>query len=81
MTKVIPQNYELQAETLDEQIAEVIEQLQTQPDSSDLRYALPSDVEILSYTMSGYQLTVDFSESYSKLKDSEEVLVRAESLY
>ncbi len=77
MTKVIPQNYELQAETLDEQIEEVIEQLQTQPDSSDLRYALPSDVEILSYTMSGYQLTVDFSESYSKLKDSEEVLVRA----
>ena len=77
MTKIIPQSYELQSDTMDEQIAEVIEQLQTQPDSSDLRYALPSDVEILSHTLSGYQLTVDFSEGYLKLKDSEEVLVRA----
>ncbi|MBO5259168.1 MAG: GerMN domain-containing protein [Agathobacter sp.] len=77
MTKIVPEDYELQSETLEEQIEEVIEQLQTQPDSSDLRYALSSDVEILNYSMSGYQLTVDFSENYSKLTPSEEVLVRA----
>lgn len=77
MTKIIPQSYELEEETLDAQISEVIKQLQTQPDSSDLRYALPSDIEILSYSMSGYQLTVDFSENYLNLNASEEVLVRA----
>lgn len=77
MTKIIPEDYKLQSENLEDQIEEVIERLQTQPDSSDLRYALSSDVEILSYSMSGYQLTVDFSENYSKLSATEEVLVRA----
>lgn len=77
MTKIIPRGYELKEETIDAQVSEVIEQLQTSPDSSDLRYALPSDIEILGYSMSGYQLTVDFSENYWNLKDSEEVLVRA----
>lgn len=77
MTKIVAQEYKMQGITQEEQIQEVIEQLQTQPDSSDLRYALPADVEIQSYSMTGYQLTIDFSESYTQMKASEEVLVRA----
>lgn len=77
MNRIIPQEYEIQGTTQQEQIEELMEQLSSQPDSVEVQQTIPKDVQINEYTANGYRLLLDFSEEYYEMNATQEVLVRA----
>lgn len=76
-TKILPQETELSNAGGDAMIVELLDLLATQPDDTSMRQTIPSNVQVLGYTTTAYQITVDFSEEYYQLSQTDEVLTRA----
>lgn len=76
-TKIIPAAYEPVAKETETLALELLEALQEEPESAELRQTIPNSVEILGCKQSAYMLTVDFTDAYYDMGASEEVLVRA----
>lgn len=76
-TKIVRVDYEPTANDTKGLIDELIEQLETDPGSVEYRKTIPNDVQITSYDVDGALLTLHFSDQYSSMEPSEEVLRRA----
>lgn len=76
-TKLIPETVEIKATEGEDLVWELLEKLQVQPEDAGLRPAIPSDVKVQGITLTAYQITVDFSEEYYKMEQTEEILTRA----
>lgn len=72
-------SYEYTTETTDETLLlqELIEKLQEAPVETTNRAAIPEEIKVESYSWNKDQLTIDFSEEYSELSQTGEVLSRA----
>lgn len=77
MTKIVPQEVELQATDTTGRIQELLRILQEQPEDAGLRQTIPKNVKVLGVTEIAYQITVDFDRDYYKLNPTEEILTRA----
>lgn len=75
-TKLVPQEIELDTEG-DERIGELLCALATQPNDASMRQTIPADVKVLGISTSAYQITVDFSEEYYQMGQTDEILTRA----
>ena len=60
-TKIVPQEIELENTNGIAMVEELLAALQTQPSDATVRQTIPTNVEVLGYKGSSYQLTVDFS--------------------
>lgn len=78
VTKIIPCSLEMEETEDGEALAmTLLEALQSEPDSSELRQTLSDNVSVKSCIINGYMLTVDFSSEYYSMNPTEEILVRA----
>lgn len=76
-TKVVRESYELKAMTYEGQIEELIRALSKEPKKIGHRKAKPDTVELLDYTFSKGQLSLNFDVSYLSLTGISEILARA----
>lgn len=76
-TKVGSYEYGLKAETLEEQMDELVEQMKTLPDKLNYKSVLTMGFELNSYKVKGGQLILDVNEQYRMMSATTEVLVRA----
>lgn len=76
-TKIVPQDIELENTNGIAMVEELLAALQTQPSDATVRQTIPTNVEVLGYKGSSYQLTVDFSQEYYQLSPTDEILTRA----
>ena len=76
-TKIEAEDRELQANTTDGQIKEMLELLRDNPESEKLKSVLPEEVRISDYKLENGQLYLDFSVEYQELQRVYEVLCRA----
>ncbi len=74
---LVEEKYYRQAESGDEAIEEVIRILQNPMDKASVRSAIPEEVEILGFEVEKEILKLTFSEAYTELRASAEVLLRA----
>lgn len=77
MTKIIPQEVDLQADDATGQIQELLQLLQQQPEDAGLRQTIPKNIKVLGVTEVAYQVTVDFNQDYYELNPTDEILIRA----
>ena len=77
MTTLVSEEYDSKATESEALIEELLEKLQSAPDSSKLRQTIPTNVKVNSFILNGAYLYIDFSEEYKALKPEEELLVRA----
>lgn len=77
ITKVVPQEYDSTGATGEELVWELLEQLASPPDSSQLRQTIPTNVVVNGMKSDGSYLTIDFSETYRNMSVTEEVLIRS----
>lgn len=77
VTKLVPVEIELEETTEDARIDKMLEYLQTNPNETGIRQAIPKSIKVLGTSKNSYQLVVDFDESYYQLKPTEEILTRA----
>lgn len=76
-TGVEMHEYEIQAETQEEEMEELIEKLGTMPDKLAYKAPLQMGFGLLSYRLEEGILYLDMSEEYHNLSPTKEVLVRA----
>ena len=76
-TKIVPQEIELESTNGIAMVEELLAALQTQPSDATVRQTIPTNVKVLGYKGSSYQLTVDFSQEYYQLSPTDEILTRA----
>lgn len=76
-TKIVPENYKNTKAKEEELAWELLNRLSAEPDSSQLRRTIPSEVMVQDVSSKGAYLTVDFNENYKNLSVAEEVLIRA----
>lgn len=76
-TRIVPESYELEAEEQMEQVGELIGKLQEQPEESGIVRTIPETVQLQGYQIEGLSLVIDFSDSYYKMSNTQEALVRA----
>lgn len=76
-TKIVAEGYDSTGATGEELVAELLEQLNSAPNSLQLRQTIPSNVLIKSFKINGAYLYLDFSEEYYRLSKTDEVLIRA----
>ncbi len=77
ITKIVPEDYNSTGATGEDLVMELLEQLESAPDSSKLRQTIPSNVVVKGIKSDGAYLTVDFSQTYKNMTVTEEVLIRA----
>lgn len=76
-TGVEMHEYEMQAETQEEELDELIERLGTLPDKLEYKAPLQMGFSLLSYRVADSILYLDMSEEYRNMSATKEVLVRA----
>ncbi len=76
-TKITGEDYVPEAEGGLSLANELLQKLQSEPESEELRQTIPQTVTVNGCSYSGYALIVDFSEEYYNMGMTEEVLVRA----
>lgn len=74
---LVEETYYRQAESGNESIEEVLRILRHPIDTASVRSAIPKEVELQGHNMEGNILELTFSETYSDLRASAEVLLRA----
>jgi len=77
MSKIVAEEYDSTGAEGEALIKELLDKLQSAPDSSKLRQAIPANVTINSFKLNGAYLYIDFSKEYKELSPTEEVLIRA----
>jgi len=76
-SKLIAQDYTLNADNAYERIEEIYQAIATEEDTATQSALLPSDVKMQSWKLDGRTLTVDFNANYGFMEPTREVLVRA----
>lgn len=76
-TRIIKQDYEMQAEESDKMIEELLTALQTDPGSVDFKRTIPGDVTVHGYELAEQQLSINFDSNYYNMDAMTEVLMRA----
>lgn len=76
-TKILPRTYDIKEKEMDKQIEEILSVLQKQPDEAGLLRTIPEGVDVLGYSVEILTLTINFSESYYEMSNTQEALVRA----
>lgn len=77
-TKIVGEPYRLKSGTKEEQIVELLEALNQEPQTQGYQKAKPEEVVIQSYSLSsGEVLTLQFDVSYQQVMGVQEVLMRA----
>ncbi|MGN0383601.1 MAG: GerMN domain-containing protein [Eubacterium sp.] len=76
-TKLVTSLYEPQSDNDYEIINELLEQLTTNPQNTNMVNSLPEDVKVLNTDLEQEILTINFSKEYNNLNGSGEVLCRA----
>lgn len=76
-TKLVTEEYDSSGATGEALARELLDRLKTSPDSSKLRQAIPTNVEVNGIKSDGSYLTIDFGETYKNMSVTEEVLARA----
>ncbi len=76
-TKVETHEYELQSETLEERVKEMLLVLQTNPASLQYKAPLAMGFLLKDYKVEAGKITLNVNEDYKKLTATQEVLVRA----
>lgn len=76
-TKVETHEYQLQSEVMEEQVAEMLMALQTNPASLKFKAPLAMGFQLRGYKVEAGKVTLDVNEDYKKLTLTQEVLVRA----
>lgn len=77
MSKIVAEEYNSTGAEGEALIKELLTKLQSAPDSSKLRQAIPANVTVNSFKLNGAYLYIDFSKEYKQLTPTEEVLIRA----
>lgn len=77
MSKIVAEEYDGTGAEGEALIKELLDKLQSAPDSSKLRQTIPANVTINSFKLNGAYLYIDFSKEYKQLAPTEEVLIRA----
>lgn len=75
-TSIESKKYELQGRELDEQVSELMDKLQSDPDDVDMVQTIPEDMAV-TFTLDNVHVTLDFPGKYYELPAGEEVLMRA----
>ena len=75
-SKLLESRYELQEETFEGMLTELLDQLQ-HPENAELTSVFPDGVSINEYTIGVDSLMIDFSGSYIGMNNVEEILLRA----
>ena len=76
-TKLIAEDYNSTGAKGEELVQELLQRLQSAPDSMQLRQTIPVNVKINSIKINGVYLYIDFNQEYDKMSSTEEILVRA----
>lgn len=76
-SSAVPYNLRSKDSDVSKQVSELLQQLQTDPEDSKLRKAIPDEVQVLKHEEKAYTCTIDFSKDYYDLTAAEEVLLRA----
>lgn len=74
---LVRESYEIQGETADEEVEDVLEEMQKEADSIDYRSAFPDHVSVTDWSLTDGRLDLTFSDSYLRMSKGEEVLLRA----
>lgn len=74
---LVRESYEIQGETADEEVEDVLEEMQKEADSIDYRSAFPDHVSVTEWSLTDGRLDLAFSNSYLRMSKGEEVLLRA----
>ena len=77
MTKLVSESYDSTGATGEALVNELLVKLKSAPESTELRQAIPSDVQVNGFKFNGDYLYVDFSNEYNNLTLTQEVLIRA----
>lgn len=75
--KVVPEEYNSSGAKGEELIEELLERLQSAPESTKLRQTIPINVEVEWFQLNGSCCYINFSEEYYDMTRTEEVLIRA----
>ena len=76
-TKLVSEIYDASNTSGEELVLELLDKLQSAPESIKLRQTIPTDMIVNSIKINGVYLYIDFNEAYLELSHTEEVLVRA----
>ena len=76
-TKIEAEGYDSSGATGEELIRELLQCLQSKPESNKLRRTIPEGIEVLEIKSNGSHLTLDLSKTYLDLSVTDEVLMRA----
>ena len=76
-TKIVGQDYEMQAQDDDGMIKELLAALQEDSGTVDAKRPIPADVSVTGYDLAGEQLSVSFDGNYLHMDTMSEVLCRA----
>ena len=76
-TKIVGQDYEMQAQDDDGMIKELLAALQEDSGTVDAKRPIPADVSVTGYNLAGEQLSVSFDGNYLHMDTMSEVLCRA----
>lgn len=76
-TRILPVEYETSSAGTEELVKEFLVQLCSDSDEVEYRKPIPSDVEVIDYSLDGTLLTIWFDTDYNQMEAVEEVLCRA----
>lgn len=74
---IVSEGYSLDGQTKDEQVKELLEVLQNDPNNMIYKKAIPDNITIKDYEIVDNQLIINFDSNYSQLIGISEVLCRA----
>lgn len=77
MTKTIEKHMDFESTQPHRLVEEMLQKLQEDPKSADLRRTIPESIKVGKPKFNGYQVTIDLSKDYYTLGMAERVLTRA----
>lgn len=80
-TGLVKEEYEISGKGVKEQVDEVLGELKKKTDSLDYKSAYPENVRIKGWQLEDSDLKIDFAKSYQEMNSSEELLLRAATVY
>lgn len=74
---LVRKNYEIQGESTDQAVRELIRVMKEEPDSIDYHSVFPENVRITDWELDGGRLTLTFSRAYLRMSGAQEILLRS----
>ena len=76
-TAVVTEAYEPNGDSSEKLLSEFLHMLQTTPEDTQKKAAIPSDVEVVDYNLENGQLSLNFGASYLEMDKLYEILCRS----